>query len=822
MNEAGCVSSATVVKIETQPPIPPAPSVNITQPDCDVPTGVIEITSPSGEGYTYSINGSSYSPLTAYSELVPDSYRLTVKNEYGCISSAILVEIAEQPLIPVQPEVKVTEADCGVTGTANITNYNAAYSYIFKPAGPHVDVSGNIIGFTTGQAYTITANNDEGCESAESALFLIKDALIVPASPVITVHRPTDYCNGGIVVLTSDEAFSYEWSTGETSQSISVFSSGSYTVKVTTEEGCSAISEPVEVTVEGIPEKPTIVNCWDEFVFNTTTCQWDNQGIEPVEPSASNCWDDYQFNAVTCAWENMGTQPGQPAVKCYQTATWNPGTCKWDVTDQQPEAPATACWEIAIWNETTCRWDIKGTQPAMPERVNCWDEFEFNAVTCQWENKGVEPLKPIIIPDGPMNLCTGESVLLTAGEGLSYLWSTGETTQSIVVTTSGEYTVQVTYGNGCHATSLPAAVTVVSASDLVISSLEVYPENPVKLSSTVNLTIDYISSSPVEFTVTWEKGAVERFSGNADSSLIVTHTYQQPGIYEVVVEAKDACGNVETSIYEPIVVYHPSETFVTGGGWFNSSLSAVRCMPGKSIFDFIYKNKNIYKHDREIQQLIVKAHFSFIVRHQINQTAPSGNLQFYIQKGDLNFSSNTFDWMVIINNTQVIVQGSGTINGSGNYGFLISAVDGGKQGIDGFHIKIWDKDDHDTVIYDNLTETEIKGSVEFHSPQQKTAIIEQDQMIEPFNHQIEVKVFPNPFSERCRIEFLSPESVRARVDVYDMNGRSIKTIFNRDIESGIVYHADFKPEKYISSIYFYRLTIGNRVYHGKIIYKKDY
>jgi len=46
----------------------------------------------------------------------------------------------------------------------------------------------------------------------------------------------------------------------------------------------------------------------------------------------------------------------------------------------------------------------------------------------------------------------------------------------------------------------------------------------------------------------------------------------------------------------------------------------------------------------------------------------------------------------------------GTINGSGNYGFLLSAIDGaisGGGGTDKFRIKIWDKNNNDAVVYDN-------------------------------------------------------------------------------------------------------------------------
>ena len=49
-------------------------------------------------------------------------------------------------------------------------------------------------------------------------------------------------------------------------------------------------------------------------------------------------------------------------------------------------------------------------------------------------------------------------------------------------------------------------------------------------------------------------------------------------------------------------------------------------------------------------------------------------------------------------------KGSGTINGAGNYGFMLTAIDGeinGGGGIDRFRIKIWDKNNGDAVVYDN-------------------------------------------------------------------------------------------------------------------------
>jgi hypothetical protein len=64
---------------------------------------------------------------------------------------------------------------------------------------------------------------------------------------------------------------------------------------------------------------------------------------------------------------------------------------------------------------------------------------------------------------GPATFCAGDSVILTAvagGPGFTYSWSNGETTQSITVDTTGNYSVTITDANGCSVTSAPVAVVV--------------------------------------------------------------------------------------------------------------------------------------------------------------------------------------------------------------------------------------------------------------------------------------------------------------------------------------------------------------------------
>jgi uncharacterized repeat protein (TIGR01451 family) len=101
----------------------------------------------------------------------------------------------------------------------------------------------------------------------------------------------------------------------------------------------------------------------------------------------------------------------------------------------------------------------------------------------------------------------------------------------------------------------------------------------------------------------------------------------------------------------------------------------------------------------------------------------------------------------------------------------------------------------------------------------KSAVIAGE--IEPVFEKAGFKVYPNPFSEKLRFEFVSPESVNARIDLYDMTGRLVKTIFEQPIEGGVNYEADFRPETIISGMYIYRMTMGDAVYNGKVVFKKE-
>ena len=89
---------------------------------------------------------------------------------------------------------------------------------------------------------------------------------------------------------------------------------------------------------------------------------------------------------------------------------------------------------------------------------------------------------PTISSNESSSLCSGQTLELTASAGTAYLWSTGETTQTITVSQAGSYECTVTNYCGTE-TSLPYVVSSVDPSPPIVNNEEICPGNTATLSS---------------------------------------------------------------------------------------------------------------------------------------------------------------------------------------------------------------------------------------------------------------------------------------------------------------------------------------------------
>ncbi len=94
------------------------------------------------------------------------------------------------------------------------------------------------------------------------------------------------------------------------------------------------------------------------------------------------------------------------------------------------------------------------------ERLNSTTTYGDWSATFTFTTPAVTTPAVIITASGVTTFCQGGNVTLTSSSGTSYLWSNNATTQSVVISASGNYSVTVTDVNGCSATSSGINVTV--------------------------------------------------------------------------------------------------------------------------------------------------------------------------------------------------------------------------------------------------------------------------------------------------------------------------------------------------------------------------
>jgi len=173
------------------------------------------------------------------------------------------------------------------------------------------------------------------------------------------------------------------------------------------------------------------------------------------------------------------------------------------------------------------------------------------------------------------------------------------------------------------------------------------------------------------------------------------YTYAEPGVYLVTVAVTDKDGGTGSATADTfIVIYDPDGGFVTGGGWIWSE--AGDCRVDLDPDD-----------DVDCPAAEGKATFGFVSKYKNGAQTPSGNTQFQFHAGDLNFHSDSYDWLVVAG-ARAQYKGEGTINGMGTYKFRLTAFDAAINDSDSFEtdrfrIRIWTEDEGgvETVIYDN-------------------------------------------------------------------------------------------------------------------------
>jgi PKD repeat protein len=385
------------------------------------------------------------------------SGNVTVTPQNACGSgNASTLAVTVNPM-PVAPVITANGPIEFCEGGSVVLSATPGYaSYLWSNGMTTQDIT-----VTTFGTYSVVASDANGCASLASNQISVN--VHMQFIPVITASGPTDLCQGGSVTLTAPAGYaSYLWNTGETSISIVVSTAGVYNVTVTDLFGCVSLpSADISVTINPTPPTPVIAAsgplnfCAGGSVTLSAPAGyasylWSNgettqsifvtsSGVFSVIVSNLSGCNSFPSSSVTVI---VNPYPATPVITAIGPTTFCHGG--------SVILSATAGFASYLWSNGATTQNITVTTSGsytvvVGDAIGCTSQPSAPvSVTV------MQPPTPTIVANGPVNFCIGGSVVLTAPAGYaSYLWSNGETTQSINVTTTGNYRVQVIDAMGC-------------------------------------------------------------------------------------------------------------------------------------------------------------------------------------------------------------------------------------------------------------------------------------------------------------------------------------------------------------------------------------
>ena len=296
-NASGCVSGITVAVVNQNPLTPQTPTIEITNPLCPEKTGVIKITSPVGNGFTYSIDGSTYLNNTGvFTSVAPGAYSVSVKNASGCVSPGV-VTIIKDPVVDEPKLVITAESNTSICeGASVVLTSSVAPSYQWYKYGVAIaGANGRTFTASTEGVYTVSSISTSGCKAVQSGGIEVK-VVVRPVPPLISADKMF-FCDGDSAVLNSTFSSGLQWFrdgiaiTGATSARYVAKQGGTYAALAINDNGCrSPFSEAMSIKMVDLPVTPilTIIGtpqfCKDESrllqvnVPNGLTVNWYKNG----------------------------------------------------------------------------------------------------------------------------------------------------------------------------------------------------------------------------------------------------------------------------------------------------------------------------------------------------------------------------------------------------------------------------------------------------------------------------------------------------------------------------------------------------------------
>lgn len=431
-------------------------------------TGTFDLTSaqPSistspGATFSYYVNQADANAGNTNTIANPAAYTSASGVVYVRVTSGTCFVVVQLQLTVSQTVTPVITASspavCGSNSVTLTSNYATGNLWSTGATTQTITVS-------AGGTYTLTVTTGN-CTSNAASITIAQDA-----NPNLQITGNNFYCTGGSTTLTAQGTgvASYSWNNGATTPAITVNTAGTYTVTATMPGGCQ-FTQSITVTQSPVP---TVQNAAQSLCSDTASATFD----------------------LTASQNTISTTPGVTFTYYATLADATAGNANSIATPNAFTTP-TATVFVRVSNG------------------NCFQVAQLQLTVTQTP-------APTIAQSAPA-ICAGTPVTLTSNYATGNVWSTGATTQSIIVSTPGTYTLTTTNGN-CP--SQPVSVTIVANADP-----NVQITGNLAFCAGTNTTLTATSTGTGN-TYAWSNG------GNAAST-----TVNAPGTYTVTVTTPGGC-----------------------------------------------------------------------------------------------------------------------------------------------------------------------------------------------------------------------------------------------------------------------------------------
>ncbi len=426
----GCTATAsTTVTVNniTPPSIPPASLCAGGNPvSLNAGAGFMSYAWSSGQN-TQSINVSPIGTTT---------YTVTVTAAGGCTATAnttVTVNNITPPSIP-------SAAICAGGNPVSLDAGTGFSTYAWSTGASTQAINVSPASTTT---YSVTVTDGNNCTASNVVTVTVNNlaSFTIPTTPI---------CSGNSSTLNAGAYSSYTWSSGQTTQSITVspITGTTYTVTVTNSSGCTAIGTAT-VAVNNLPN--TAIS------GSTTFCTGGSTTLSAGAGFAQYLWSNSATSQsinvsiagtyiVTVTDVNGCTATAQTTVT--ESASLSPvitgdlSICQGETTTLD----AGTGFANYLWSNGAITSSINtGTAGTYSVTVT-----DINGCSGTDSETIINNATPSVSITGNGNLCIGASTTLNASAGFAqYQWSTGTFGQSITGSTAGNYSVTVTDANGC-------------------------------------------------------------------------------------------------------------------------------------------------------------------------------------------------------------------------------------------------------------------------------------------------------------------------------------------------------------------------------------